>query len=89
MPKYLLKNSFGIYHFRVKVPAKLRSVIGKTEIKKSLRTKNKIIAERRAQLLAAYTEYQFMTLSKKELEQLMRLSSQMLIKGVRIDRATG
>ncbi len=37
-PSYIFKNSFGIYHLRLRVPDHLRQSLGKREIKKTLQT---------------------------------------------------
>ena len=53
---YLQRHpSSGIFYYRETVPARLRGVIGKTEIKKSLGTGRKTEAIRAAQLLHAET----------------------------------
>ncbi len=46
---YLLRHpKTGVYYFRRAVPDDLRSIIGKTAIKKSLATKDMAEAKRRA-----------------------------------------
>ncbi|MGK2906853.1 MAG: DUF6538 domain-containing protein, partial [Desulfuromonadales bacterium] len=50
---YLLKNGFGIYHFRIAVPADLRPILGKREIKKTLRTSDETHAKKKAAVYAA------------------------------------
>jgi len=58
-PSYLLKNSFGIYHLRLAVPKHLRYVVGKREIKKTLRTGNRREALRKARRLATILQDRF------------------------------
>jgi hypothetical protein len=48
LPSYLKKNSFKIFHFRIKVPHELRDRIGKKELCKSLNTRCKLTAKRKA-----------------------------------------
>jgi len=52
LPSYLKKTSFGTWHFRIKVPKHLVSVLGQTEIRRSLDTKCELTAARRAIVLA-------------------------------------
>lgn len=52
LPSYLKKNSFEIFHFRIKVPNELRNKVGKTERCKSLRTRCELTARRKALHLA-------------------------------------
>ncbi|MDZ7852363.1 MAG: tyrosine-type recombinase/integrase [Halomonas sp.] len=40
-PPYLICSRHGIYYFRLVVPAHLRSTVGRTEIRQSLRTRSK------------------------------------------------
>lgn len=49
IPSFLIKNKYGIYHFRYALPVDLRSILGKAEIKKSLRTSHCSTAVRMAQ----------------------------------------
>jgi hypothetical protein len=37
LPSYLQLNSYGIFYFRIAVPKSLRVVLGRREIKRSLR----------------------------------------------------
>ena len=39
IPSYLQRNRYGIFHFRRAIPKHLQHVIGKTEIIRSLRTR--------------------------------------------------
>lgn len=59
LPKYIKKNGFDIFHFRIKVPQCLVKIIGKTEICRSLRTSCEITARRKAQVLAHEAELLF------------------------------
>ena len=52
VPTYLHRNSFDIYYFRIAVPAKYRQYIGRSELKKSLRTTSFSVAVRRAYIIA-------------------------------------
>lgn len=40
VPTYLLKSRHGIFYFRLRVPSALREVLGRTEVRHSLRTGN-------------------------------------------------
>jgi len=53
-PKYLLKNSYGIYHFRMVVPKRLRPALGQREVKRSLNTKSH---EKALHLAPRYTTF--------------------------------
>jgi hypothetical protein len=56
---YLLQCSSGLYFFRMKVPDDLRSTIGKTEIKKSLKTYDTLTAQARAIRLMAVCKWNY------------------------------
>ena len=56
---YLLLNSYGVYHFRRAVPKRFRSILKKTQIKKSLRTGNYTEAARKARKYAVETDELF------------------------------
>ncbi len=58
-PKYLLKNSYGIYHFRMVVPKRLRPALGQREVKRSLNTKSHGKALRLARRYATFLELLF------------------------------
>lgn len=58
MPSNLLKTSYG-YYFRLTVPADLRPALGRTEIKKSLKTCDKVLARRLAACYAAHAHQIF------------------------------
>ena len=63
---YLLQCSSGLYFFRLKVPDALQLTIGKTEIKKSLKTYDTLTAQARAIRLMAVCKRLFNQLRKKE-----------------------
>lgn len=48
LSRYLFTNSNGNYYLRIRTPQKLKSVIGLTEIKRSLKTSNLALATKRA-----------------------------------------
>lgn len=52
VPTYLHRNSYDIFYFRIAVPAKYRQYIGRSELKKSLRTTSFSVAVRRAHIIA-------------------------------------
>jgi hypothetical protein len=52
IPSHLYLNPYGVYHFRIAIPQELRVILGKREIKKSLRTSNRKEAIRIAQGLS-------------------------------------
>ncbi len=62
-PSHLLLNKYGVYHFRISIPEPLRAFFGKRELKKSLRTYDK---------LEAVTASQVMTLQIKQLFNLLK-----------------
>jgi hypothetical protein len=51
IPSYLHKNRWGIYHFRMSVPKNQRDKVGKTEIKKSLKTRDPRLALHRVRIM--------------------------------------
>lgn len=59
MSNYLLRNSYGIYHFRMAVPLRLRSALGQREVKRSLHTKSHGKALRLARRYATFLELLF------------------------------
>ena len=61
---YLVQYPTGLYVFRLKVPADLRPVIGKTEIRKSLKTHDKLKAQIRAIRLMAVCKNLFNQIRK-------------------------
>jgi len=52
----LIRDRCGVYYFRLIVPLALRDTIGKTELRRSLRTKEADIARHRALLLSTQLE---------------------------------
>ena len=58
-PSYVYQNGFGIYYFRIAIPKPLRPIIGKHEIRKSLKTTNYGYAMRLARKLAVLSEELF------------------------------
>ena len=52
----LIRDRCGVYYFRLIVPLALRDTIGKTELRRSLRTKEANIARHRALLLSTQLE---------------------------------
>ncbi|MCB2215677.1 MAG: site-specific integrase [Desulfobulbaceae bacterium] len=79
LPTYVMLNGFGIYHLRLAVPQRLRYILNKREIKKSLRTGNRREAIRKARALAGkYQEcFDQMTDFDDEIRRLMRDSVMM------------
>ncbi|MGB3212131.1 MAG: DUF6538 domain-containing protein [Desulforhopalus sp.] len=59
MSNYLLRNSYGIYHFRMAVPLRLRPALGQREVKRSLHTKSHGKAIRLARRHATFLELLF------------------------------
>lgn len=59
MSDYLLRNSYGIYHFRMVVPKRLRPALGQREVKRSLNTKSHGKALRLASRYATFLELLF------------------------------
>ena len=58
-PSYVYQNGFGIYYFRIAIPRPLRPIIGKHEIRKSLKTTNYGYAIRLARKMAVLSEELF------------------------------
>ena len=64
---YTYKNHAGIYYFRIKIPAELRSHFNnKCEIRKSLKTRLRGEAIRKAQELASVYQERFRTGNTKK-----------------------
>jgi hypothetical protein len=51
-PTYLLKSRHGIFYFRMTVPKDRKKLMGKSEVKKSLKTRDPQIALKRARKMA-------------------------------------
>jgi hypothetical protein len=66
-PAYIFKNSFEIYHLRVRVPERLRPIIGKREIKKSLKTGNLREALQKSRRLVTLILEEFDRMSLKDI----------------------
>ncbi len=85
-PSYLFKNRFGIYYFRVRIPKRIRAQhnIHKTEIKKSLRTKNRAEAlclARNWWVEMARTDYQTVMAGIQEAEDAIYREDKLLAEG--------
>jgi integrase len=59
VPSYIFKSLESIFYFRMRVPADLQPVFNRTELKKSLRTKNESVALRRCRQYVAAAESVF------------------------------
>jgi integrase len=64
-PTYVYKNGFGRYYFRIAVPKEIRDIIGKYEIRRSLKTTTYSIAVKRARRMAVIAEIFFQQDSMK------------------------
>lgn len=62
VPSYIFKSLESIFYFRMRVPADLQQVFNRTELKKSLRTKNEVVALRRCRQYVAAAESVFESL---------------------------
>ena len=51
-PSYVHLNGFGVYYFRIAIPQQLKALIGKHEIRRSLKTTNYTFAVKKARRLA-------------------------------------
>ena len=56
---YLQRHPSGIYYFRIAIPQALKSLLSQRELKTSLRTRDPVIAQRTAQVLALEAEHLF------------------------------
>jgi integrase len=84
----LIQDRCGVYYFRLIVPLSWRHIVKKTEIRRSLRTKDAAIARQAALLLSARMEVfvansksksklkTFADLSPEELEPLLKLKAE-------------
>jgi hypothetical protein len=52
----LIRDRCGVYYFRLLVPKDLRPIVGKLEWRRSLRTKNPVLARFRALVLSTAVE---------------------------------
>ncbi len=77
VPSYLAQNSFGVWYFRLTVPLRLRNIIGRRELRQSLRTKNRKIEMSTARRMAVIAANLFReeTMTKEELDRLLRWST--------------
>ncbi|GAB4216329.1 MAG: hypothetical protein Fur007_16120 [Rhodoferax sp.] len=55
-PTRLIRDRCGVYYFRFVVPAALRQTVGKTELRRSLRTKDAALARQKALALSLAVE---------------------------------
>ncbi len=62
VPAYFFQSLESIYYFRMRVPTDLQPLFNRTELKKSLRTKNKTVALRRCRHYVAAAENVFESL---------------------------
>jgi len=68
-PSYLLFHTSG-YIFRYCIPKDLKTVVGKTELRYSLRTGSLGKAKRRAMMMASCAQMIMSTISKKALDKI-------------------
>ena len=85
-PSYLFKNRFGIYYFRVRIPKRIREQhdLHKTEIKKSLRTKNRseaLCLARNWWVEMARTDYETVMADLQEVENAIYREDKLLAEG--------
>jgi hypothetical protein len=64
-PSYCFKSLESIFYFRMRIPADLQQIFNRTELKKSLRTKNESIALRRCRHYVTAAENVFESLRLK------------------------
>ena len=82
-PSYVHLNGFGVYYFRMALPRQLKAILGKHEIRRSLKTTNYNFAVKKARRLAVFTESLFLSNnipSKKELLQALNQGFRLLTK---------
>lgn len=83
VPSSLSKNNFGIFYFRIAVPHKLRHIIGKRELRQSLRTNRKdAMSAARRMAVAAESFIRGERMTQDELDRLLRISTEIKIKGL-------
>lgn len=70
-------NRYGIYQFRANVPAAIRSIVGKREIWRSLRTSNKAEAQKAEKLVSFQIEQLFLKI--RELTQKQQTQSDVVV----------
>ncbi|OOZ34773.1 DUF6538 domain-containing protein [Solemya velesiana gill symbiont] len=66
LPSYLQRNRFGVFHFRRVIPNDLRSIVGKREFQRTLRTHETIKAIPMARILALQTDQWFAELRMRK-----------------------
>lgn len=69
LPPYVIRRS-STYHFRIVIPVDLRSLIGLSEIRYSLRTGYLYVAKMRALVFADFTLQLFRALRDKRMNEL-------------------
>jgi len=82
-PSYLHINGFGTYYFRIAIPRQLKAILGKHEIRRSLKTTNYSFAVKKARRLAVFAESLFLSdniPSKKELLQALNQGFRLLTR---------
>jgi integrase len=93
-PTYVYKNGFGRYYFRIAVPKEIRDIIGKYEIRRSLKTTTYSIAVKRARRMAVVAEVLFqqehMKIKKYDAnDPLNAFNTALIIKGsIRVTNGT-
>lgn len=70
-------NRYGIFQFRANVPAAIRSIVGKREIWRSLRTSSRAEAQKAEKLLSFHIEQVFLKI--KELSQKQQTQSDVVV----------
>lgn len=82
-PTFLFLNGFGTYYFRIAIPRKLRNIINKYEIRRSLKTSSYTLAVKKARRLAVIAENLFQGdhVTEKELKELLLTSTQIKMTG--------
>lgn len=86
-PTYLHRNSYNIFYFRFAIPLRLRYVLNLTEIKRSLRTKNRAHALKLARRYVVCIEDLLKKpgMNKNDIDELFKTSTQLKFKSVGID----
>ncbi len=90
-PSYVHLNGFGIYYFRMAIPRHLKAILGKHEIRRSLKTTNYTFAVKKARRLAVLAESLFLSDNfpgKKKFLQVLNQGFRLLAKeSANINRA--
>ena len=82
-PSYVHLNGFGVYYFRMALPLRFKAILGKHEIRRSLKTTNYTYAVRMARRLAVFAESLFLSDNiscKKEFLQALNHGFRLLTK---------